>query len=127
MRASSANCRSLNLRTTYQTIPAAVRTKPSTTSQNKPFMQCMCFGIDHAGWCENRLHFLVRPEGDEFLFAHALIRDGVYASLLHSARRALHGRAAAWYQGRDPVLRAEHLERAKEYRLRGLRPPASAA
>ena len=25
---------------------------------------------------------LVRPEGDEYLFAHALIQEGVYASLL---------------------------------------------
>ena len=39
MRSSSASCRSLNLRRTYQTIPAAVRTKPTTTSQNKPFMR----------------------------------------------------------------------------------------
>lgn len=56
--------------------------------------------------------FLVRPEGDEFLFAHALIRDGVYASLTRARRAELHRAAADWYGGREPVLRAEHLDRA---------------
>ncbi len=51
-----------------------------------------------------------------FVFAHALIRDGAYASLLHSARRALHLRAAEWYDGRDPALHAEHLHRAEDPR-----------
>ena len=36
--------------------------------------------------------FLVRPEGDEYLFAHALIRDGVYASLTRARRAELHRR-----------------------------------
>ncbi len=57
-------------------------------------------------------HFLVRPDGDAFLFAHALIRDGVYASLTHARRAELHRTAAAWYADRDPVLQAEHLDRA---------------
>jgi hypothetical protein len=57
--------------------------------------------------------FLVRPEGDEFLFAHALIRDGVYASLTRGRRAELHRAAADWYGSRDPVLRAEHLDRAE--------------
>ncbi|HET9338478.1 MAG TPA: adenylate/guanylate cyclase domain-containing protein [Casimicrobiaceae bacterium] len=52
--------------------------------------------------------------GDELVFSHALIRDAAYASLLHSARRDLHARAAGWFAGRDPVLRAEHLERAED-------------
>ena len=71
-----------------------------------------------AAFAEACARGLVRDGGvpGELAFAHALIRDGVYASLLHSARRALHGRAAAWYQGRDPVLRAEHLERADDAR-----------
>jgi class 3 adenylate cyclase/tetratricopeptide (TPR) repeat protein len=56
--------------------------------------------------------FLVRPDGDEFLFAHALICDGAYASLLHSHKRALHIAAAHWYVGRDAQLRAQHLDRA---------------
>lgn len=49
-----------------------------------------------------------------FVFVHALIRDGAYASLLHSARRALHLRAADWYRTRDLVLHAEHLDRGED-------------
>ncbi|HEX3208733.1 MAG TPA: adenylate/guanylate cyclase domain-containing protein, partial [Geminicoccaceae bacterium] len=60
-------------------------------------------------------HMLVRPHGeDEFLFAHALIRDAVYDTLLKASRRTLHGRAARWFEGRDPVLYAEHLDRAED-------------
>ncbi|HVE50352.1 MAG TPA: adenylate/guanylate cyclase domain-containing protein [Casimicrobiaceae bacterium] len=47
-------------------------------------------------------------------FAHALIREAAYNSLLHSARRELHCGAAEWFTGRDVVLRAEHLERAND-------------
>lgn len=57
-------------------------------------------------------HALIRPSGDEFLFAHALIRDAVHASLLKQRRRDLHQAAAAWFAGRDPVLHAGHLELA---------------
>ncbi len=62
---------------------------------------------------------LVRREagdGGHWMFGHALIRDGAYASLLHSARRALHLRAAEWYAGRDAALHAEHLDRADDPR-----------
>ncbi|MCP5366826.1 MAG: AAA family ATPase [Hyphomicrobiales bacterium] len=58
----------------------------------------------------------VRPEGTGFLFAHALVRDAVYASLLKSQRTALHQRAAAWYAGRDRFLHAQHLEAAGDPR-----------
>jgi class 3 adenylate cyclase/tetratricopeptide (TPR) repeat protein len=58
--------------------------------------------------------FLVRPVGEDFLFAHALIRDAVYDSLLRARRRELHLRAAAWFAGRDLVLWAEHLDRAED-------------
>jgi class 3 adenylate cyclase/tetratricopeptide (TPR) repeat protein len=57
-------------------------------------------------------HGLVLPEGEGFLFAHALIRDGVYASLLKGRRCELHGIAAEWFAGRDPTLHAQHLDRA---------------
>ena len=57
-------------------------------------------------------HFLVLPVGDEYLFAHALIRDGVYASLTRARRADLHRAAARWYGDRDPALVAEHLDRA---------------
>jgi class 3 adenylate cyclase/tetratricopeptide (TPR) repeat protein len=66
---------------------------------------------DCAGLVE---HYLVRPRGDEFLFAHALIREGVYGSLLEGRRHELHRRAAAWFAERDPVLHAEHLDRAAD-------------
>ncbi len=59
-------------------------------------------------------HFLVRPVGDELLFAHALIRDGVYDSLLRATRLALHRSAAAWFVSRDAVLHAEHLDRGED-------------
>lgn len=59
---------------------------------------------------------LVRPGQGEFLFAHALIRDGIYASLLPSTRRALHRSAAEWFESRDPVLFARHLEAAEDER-----------
>jgi hypothetical protein len=62
---------------------------------------------------------LVRPDDSDarqFVFVHALIRDGAYASLLHSARRSLHLRAAQWFEGRDLALHAEHLDRADDPR-----------
>ena len=62
---------------------------------------------------------LVRAVGDDralMMFTHALIRDGAYASLLHSARRERHRAAAQWYETRDPTLRAEHLDRAEDPR-----------
>jgi tetratricopeptide (TPR) repeat protein len=59
---------------------------------------------------------LVRPQqaGDGVLFTHALIRDAIYDTLLRSRRRELHRRAAEWFADRDPVSRAEHLERAED-------------
>jgi class 3 adenylate cyclase/tetratricopeptide (TPR) repeat protein len=59
-------------------------------------------------------HQMIRPDGAEFLFAHALVRDGIYSSLTHERRRALHRAAADWYLPRDLVLRAEHLGRASD-------------
>jgi class 3 adenylate cyclase/tetratricopeptide (TPR) repeat protein len=57
-------------------------------------------------------HRLLRPQGQGFLFAHALTRDATYDGLLKARRRELHHRAAGWFRDRDAVLRAEHLERA---------------
>ena len=59
-------------------------------------------------------HYLVRPEGEDYLFAHAMIQEGVYASLLKARKRDLHRRAAEWFADRDPTLRAEHLDRAED-------------
>ncbi|MGZ5725258.1 MAG: adenylate/guanylate cyclase domain-containing protein, partial [Caldimonas sp.] len=61
-------------------------------------------------------NFLVRADGSEFMFCHALIRDGAYESLLHKRRRALHARAAEWFESRDLVLAAEHFDRAEDPR-----------
>jgi len=57
-------------------------------------------------------HLLVRPQDEDFGFTHALIRDGVYSSLLNSRKRALHQRAADWFESRDTTLCAQHLDRA---------------
>ncbi len=57
-------------------------------------------------------HQLIRPQDGEFHFAHALIRDGVYSSLLNSRKRELHQKAADWFTDRDTTLRAQHLDRA---------------
>ena len=54
----------------------------------------------------------MRAEEGSYLFTHALIQGGVYASLLKAQRIQLHRRAAEWYQDRDSILRAEHLDRA---------------
>ncbi len=56
---------------------------------------------------------LVRPDGEDFLFAHAVIRDGIYASLTRARRAELHRAASAWYGDRDPTLTALHLDRAE--------------
>ena len=60
--------------------------------------------------------FLVRRHGSQFQFCHALIRDGAYASLLHSRQRRLHARAAEWFEVHDVALAAEHFERAGDPR-----------
>ena len=67
-------------------------------------------GYDCAGLIE---HHLARPEGDDYLFAHALIQEGVYSSLLKATRHKLHERAAAWFADHDLVLCAQHLDRAE--------------
>jgi class 3 adenylate cyclase/tetratricopeptide (TPR) repeat protein len=59
---------------------------------------------------------LVLPEGDDLLFAHALIQEGAYATLLRTRRRELHRRAADWFAATDPVLYAQHLDRADDDR-----------
>jgi class 3 adenylate cyclase/tetratricopeptide (TPR) repeat protein len=79
----------------------------------------LAYLLDKAGYVTDRLisRLLVRPQqegGDVFLFTHALIRDAIYDTLLRSRRRELHRRAAEWFADRDPVLRAEHLDRAED-------------
>ncbi|HEX6094260.1 MAG TPA: adenylate/guanylate cyclase domain-containing protein [Dongiaceae bacterium] len=57
-------------------------------------------------------HRLIRADAGAFLFAHALIRDGIYDSLLTQPRQDLHRAAAQWFDKRDPVLKALHLDLA---------------
>lgn len=57
---------------------------------------------------------LIKPEGEGYLFAHALIRDGVYASITKERRRGLHLSAAEYFKSLSPVLHAEHLDRAED-------------
>ena len=56
---------------------------------------------------------LVRREGQDYLFAHAIVREGVYSSLLEVKKREIHQRVAEWFENVDYVLRAEHLDRAE--------------
>lgn len=59
---------------------------------------------------------LMRQEGRELEFAHALFRDAVYQSIVRSERRELHALAAEWFQGRELVLYADHLAGAEDGR-----------
>ena len=54
---------------------------------------------------------LLRPVPDGLQFVHALVRDGVYASLTRARRRQLHDLAARIFVD-DPPLRAKHLDLA---------------
>ncbi|CAG9216103.1 Adenylate cyclase [Paraburkholderia sabiae] len=59
---------------------------------------------------------LVLPEGEDFLFAHALIQESAYSTLLRTRRRELHRLAAEWFADSDAVLHAQHLDRAEDER-----------
>jgi class 3 adenylate cyclase len=56
---------------------------------------------------------LLRRSPDGLQFVHALVRDGVYASLTRTRRRQLHG-AAARVLANEPTLKAEHLDLASD-------------
>jgi len=62
---------------------------------------------------------LVRFNGTELEFVHALFRDAIYESTLKSQRRELHRSAAEWYASGDPALRADHLAAAEDERATG--------
>ncbi|HTO66445.1 MAG TPA: adenylate/guanylate cyclase domain-containing protein [Bradyrhizobium sp.] len=57
--------------------------------------------------------FLTQDDGG-LAFVHALMRDGVYGSLLKARRRELHRAAAGWYGERDLQLHAQHLDMAED-------------
>ena len=77
---------------------------------------CLCFMIDDQTYNYQNLidHHLLRPEGTQYLFAHALIREGAYTSLIKRQRLELHRKAAEWYAQRDLGLYAEHLDHAED-------------
>ena len=56
---------------------------------------------------------LVQPDGEQYLFSHALVRDSVYDSILRSKVRQLHHRAADAIGSADLALRARHLDLAE--------------
>lgn len=78
----------------------------------------LCYLVDNPDYeCQELVnHQLVRPDGEFYIFAHALIQGGVYASLLKGQRTELHRRAADWFAERDAILHAEHLDRAGDDR-----------
>ena len=62
--------------------------------------------------CDGPLrHGLIRPEGEDLIFSHALIQEGIYESVLRTRARQIHLKAAEWFSKRDPVLNAQHLDR----------------
>lgn len=80
------------------------------------------FGLAHLRRIASAPHYrpeqlllqrLLRPDSLGFMFAHALIRDAVYASLPASRRRLLHGAAAECFKTVDPVLYARHAAKAE--------------
>lgn len=58
-------------------------------------------------------HFL-QSESAGYAFEHALIHEAAYSTLLNRTAHELHRRAADWYAGSDPRLRAQHLDRAQD-------------
>jgi len=72
------------------------------------------FLIDNTSYDPEGLvtHYLIRPMESDYIFAHALVWESVYSSLLRVRKTELHERAAKWFSKRDPLLYAEHLERA---------------
>lgn len=62
---------------------------------------------------------LVHPMGERYLFAHALVREGVYASVTRRNAQTMHLQAALWFEDRDLILRAEHLAKAGDDRAAG--------
>ena len=74
-------------------------------------LECLRFLIDAPEYvCQTLVErHLLRPEGSLYLFAHALIQEGAYSSLLNQQRIEWHRLAANWYAERDLILHAEHL------------------
>lgn len=59
-------------------------------------------------------HGLIKGAAPWFQFSHALIRDGVYETLLTPRRIGLHRKAADAFRDIDPELYARHLDAAED-------------
>jgi class 3 adenylate cyclase/tetratricopeptide (TPR) repeat protein len=79
-------------------------------------VQALCFLTEVRNFsCDELIRRqLVKPADDQFLFAHALVQEGVYSSLIGAKRRALHCRAAAYFGDAEPILKAQHLDRGDD-------------
>jgi class 3 adenylate cyclase/tetratricopeptide (TPR) repeat protein len=79
-------------------------------------LECLRFLIEAPEYeCHDLVeHHLLRPEGTQYIFAHALIQEGAYASLIKPRRLGLHHKAAQWYAKHDAILYAEHLAYAED-------------
>jgi tetratricopeptide (TPR) repeat protein len=55
---------------------------------------------------------MLREDGADLQFTHALFRDAIYESTLKSRRKELHLSAAAWFRSHDIALQADHLAAA---------------
>jgi urea transport system substrate-binding protein len=67
---------------------------------------------DYVGQALVDQHLISPGVGGEYTFCHALIRQSVYGALGRDGKLRLHGLIACWYQERNPVLHAWHLEQA---------------
>jgi len=81
-------------------------------------LDLLCHLIESPQYSCNQLmeNQLVRPEDNDYLFVHALVREGVYASLLKSKGRQFHKAAAVWFEQKDFELCAEHFRCADDRR-----------
>ncbi len=95
--------------------PAAKQALQSASVIGQRFsLECLRALLDQTDYdCDELIaEGLVRADGEDFYFTHALIRDGIYGSLLKRQRCALHAKAAGFFSDQDLGLRAEHLDRA---------------
>ena len=57
--------------------------------------------------------YLIRSENSGFIFTNSMLQEAIYSSHLSKQKKKLHDHAANWYSGKDLILEAQHLDRAK--------------
>jgi class 3 adenylate cyclase/tetratricopeptide (TPR) repeat protein len=57
---------------------------------------------------------LIRADGNELHFTHALVHEAIYGTLLKRRKRSLHRKVALRIGDADLIVRAEHLDRAED-------------